>query len=97
MQQTKEQIKEEFIKQYKDDYIHGECEEGCCGYLPDLDEYADFFLSKIDSLLQSQEDELVEKIKELDFFKRFDDKDYSPQIPREVLKQEIITLIKQDK
>lgn len=48
----------------------------------------------ISSLLEKQKKELLEEIDKIDFFGRFDnEKPYSAQIPRDVLKEKIKSLI----
>lgn len=53
--QTKEQLREEFIESFPD------LKWSTTGGTQDI---ADFFLSKIDTLLKSQRDDLVKKIRE---------------------------------
>lgn len=81
--QTKIQLREEFAESFKD--LKWSTTSG-------TQDIADFWLSKIDSLLQSQRDELVEKIEKEEVAMHGDPEN----LLEYVCKRDIISLIKQN-
>ena len=89
---TKEQIKDEFIKEFAP-----------CGFIEKDEEQVvpiiiDWCFSKIDSILQSQKDELVEKIEGMGFVDRNEAGQFALHTDgyNQAI-EDIISLIKQDK